>query len=62
MKLPNKAKEIKNTETKKIGSTLLDLLNKWMFNMLGCKGVPNRLLVKVIREPFYHSCFPNKLC
>jgi hypothetical protein len=62
MKLPNKAKQIKHTKTEKFGSTLLDLLNKWMLNMLGHKGVLDMLLVKVIRKPFYHSCPLGKLC
>jgi hypothetical protein len=42
MKLPSKAKEIKRTETEKIGNALLDLLNR--------TSHPNMLSVKVIRE------------
>jgi len=53
MKLPSKAKEIKRTETEKFGSALLDLLNR--------TSRPSMLSVKVIREPFYHSCPPGSL-
>jgi hypothetical protein len=48
MKLPSKAKEIERTEIKKFGSTLFDFLNR--------TSHPSMLSVKVIREPFYHSC------
>jgi hypothetical protein len=51
MKLPSKAKEIKRTEIEKFGSALLDLLNR--------TSRPNMLSVKVIKEPFYHSCPPG---
>jgi hypothetical protein len=62
MKFPNKPKQIKHTKIENFGGTLLNLLNKWMLNMLGCKGALNMLSVKVVKEPFYHSYPPSKLC
>jgi len=46
IKLPNKAKAIKCTKTENFGNALLDLLNR--------TSRPSMLLVKVIKEPFYH--------
>jgi hypothetical protein len=60
MELPKK--QIKHTKIEKFGSTLFDLLNKRMLNILGHKGVLDMLLVKVIKKPFYHSCPLGKLC
>jgi hypothetical protein len=48
MKLPSKAKEIKHIEIEKIDNNMLDLLDK--------TSHPNVLSIKVIIEPFYHSC------